>query len=292
LSKHPSKRFVAPTTIQAGVPLKEIVGKDLIALIGESFAEVVSGFNRAHFVKSAIRGLEPLGLVDRAKHVASALAEQLPSDFDEAAPLLVASLGPELPETEGNGLAPFFYLPHVHYVAASCGNHFKSGMLANYELTKRFTAEYSIRPLLVTHRDRCLKRLARWARDRNPHVRRLVSEGTRPLLPWAMRLKEFQNQPQLALPLLEQLKDDRELYVRRSVANHLGDILKHHPDMVYEVCRGWLEELKNDRPSDEQVANRHWMIRHAVRLPAKKGDQRALKLRLAAAIRRPIGPRV
>jgi 3-methyladenine DNA glycosylase AlkC len=50
-----------------------------------------------------------------------------------------------------------------------------------------------------------------------------------------MRLPEFQENPQLSLPLLELLKDDPELYVRRSVANHLGDIAKDHLDVVFDV---------------------------------------------------------
>ena len=153
-------------------------------------------------------------------------------------------------------------------------------MTVNYELTKRFTSEFSIRPFLERHRRRTLARLKSWTKDPNPHVRRLCSEGTRPRLPWASRLPALQQDPSLALPILQALKDDDELYVRRSVANHLGDILKDHPDVVYDLCAAWLDELESASP--ERIKNRKWMIRHAVRLPAKKGVKAALDLRIAA----------
>lgn len=279
---HPSQRFKAPSSIQHGTPLKEVLGLDLIRLVGESFADVVPNFDRKQFERRAANGLGELEFSQRGPHIARALAEQVPTQFDEACPLLLAALGPELQATEGNGLAPFFYMPHANFVAEYGIDDFHNGMLANYELTKRMTAEFSIRPFVVKHRDKCLKLLAKWVKDPNPHVRRLVSEGTRPRLPWAMRLKELQENPGFMLPLLEKLKDDSELYVRRSVANHLADILKDHPDVAYEVCDRWTEEAHSKSVNAEQAASRKWIVRHAVRLPAKKGDPRAVAIRLAA----------
>lgn len=281
---HPAQRFVAPSSIEHGVPLKEMMGRELIGLIGESLAEVVPGFDRKRFQSRAGRGLADLELKERAVSIAHAMAEQMPADFDAMAPLLIRSLGPTLETTEGNGLATFFYYPHAQLIATYGAAHFESGMAANYELTKRFTAEFSIRPLLIAHRTKCLKLLKRWTKDADPHVRRLVSEGTRPRLPWAMRLPEIQANPELTLPLLELLKDDPELYVRRSVANHLGDIAKDHRDVVFDVCETWVSEVEE---ADEVTAeNRRWIVRHAVRYPAKKEDRRALQLRVMAAARK------
>jgi 3-methyladenine DNA glycosylase AlkC len=283
---HPSLRFIAPPIIQRGVPLKELMSRKLIALIGESLAEVVPGFDATRFQACAARDLNKLELKERALSIAHAMAEQMPASFDELSVLLIKSLGPPLEQTEGNGLAPFFYLPHAHLIATYGVSSFESGMAANYELTKRFTAEFSIRPFLIQHRERCLKMLKRWAQDENAHVRRLVSEGTRPRLPWAMRLPEFQANPNLSLPLLNVLKDDPDLYVRRSVAHHLGDIAKDHLDVVLDVCEAWLDEMVD--AGDEARANdRRWIVRHAIRHPAKKGDARAITVRaLASATRR------
>ena len=105
------------------------------------------------------------------------------------------------------------------------------------------------------------------------HVRRLVSEGTRPRLPWAPRLREFQKQPGPVLALLELLKDDSERYVQRSVANNLNDIAKDHPALAFEICARWVEDASPER---------RWLIRHAVRHPARKGVRAALRLRKLA----------
>jgi len=280
--EHPSQQFQAPDAILQGVPLKDLMGRDLIQLIAESFADIAPKFNRQSFEQTAMDGLEALELSQRARQIGLALAEQLPQSFSEACPLLLASFGPELTRTEGNGLAPFFYMPHSHVIMERGLADFENGMRANYELTKRFSAEFSIRPFLTKYPDESLKLLKSWTEDPNAHVRRLVSEGTRPRLPWAGRLREFQQNPQRMLPLLELLKDDPELYVRRSVANHLADILKDHPDVIYEICEQWLNEITKKSAPPETAKTRKWMIRHAVRLPAKKGDARALEIRKKA----------
>lgn len=279
---HPAQRLRVPMTMEAGVPLKAILGRQAVLLIAESFQAVVPGFDAAAFRAAANRGLEPLALLDRGAHIARALEAHLPGDFSAAAPLLIAAMGPPLTATEGNGLAPFFYLPHSHYIATRGVGCFASGMRANYELTRRFTAEYSLRPYLIAHQSACLAELARWAVDAHPHVRRAASEATRPRLPWAMRLPAFQADPTPVLPLLEALKDDPVLYVRRSVANHLGDILKDHPPVAYGICRRWIEEIDAAAFDPATADNRRWMIRHAVRLPAKQGERTALALRAAA----------
>lgn len=269
-------------TMEAGIPLKEILGPRAIDLLAESFAAVTPGFSRTRFRKNARQGLEVLGIMQRGAHLARALATELPADFSRAAPILIAALGPPLASTAQNGLAVFFYLPHSSYVAEFGSRDFANGMRANYEITQRFTAEFCIRPFLENFQMRSLRLLRKWAQDQSPHVRRLVSEGTRPRLPWASRLPEFQKDPRLALPLLEVLRDDQELYVRRSVANHLGDIAKDHLDFTLDVCEQWLRELDETKLSDEQTSARRWLIRHAVRLPAKKGNRRALALRREA----------
>ena len=278
---HPAQQFSAPSSIQHGVALKEIIDRRLVKLISESMSDVLPGFNGRRFQSNATRCLDELELKDRALNIAHAMADQLPSNFDELAPILIRSLGPRLETTDGNGLAPFFYFPHAQLIATYGVACFDSGMEVNYELTQRFTAEFSIRPFLIKHRKKCLKTLSRWVKDANPHVRRLVSEGTRPRLPWAGRLRDFQDDPNLSLPLLEKLKDDSELYVRRSVANHLGDIAKDHPAVVFDVCRKWLAEIKGFK-DQTQAKNRRWIVRHALRHPAKKGTPEAVSIRKAA----------
>src|SRR5262249_27598067 len=143
---HPSARFKAPNTILTGTPLKNILDRKLIALIAESFADAHAKFETASFQKAANTGLDEHELVGRGLHIAKALASHLPEEFPAAAKIIIASFGPELSKTEKNGLAPFFYLPHAHFISTYGLEHPEDGLQANYELTKRFTAEFSIRP--------------------------------------------------------------------------------------------------------------------------------------------------
>ena len=109
--------------------------------------------------------------------------------------------------------------------------------------------------------------------DPDPHVRRLCSEGTRPRLPWAQKINALVLDPSPSLPILEKLKDDDDLYVRRSVANHVGDIAKDNLELALKLCMNWLDESSKELK---------WVIRHALRHPAKKMNKEALAIRKMA----------
>jgi 3-methyladenine DNA glycosylase AlkC len=142
-------------------------------------------------------------------------------------------------------------------------------MAALRQLTGLFSAEFAVRGFIERDAARALRLLATWTEDPDPHIRRLVSEGTRPRLPWGRRLAQFQADPQPVLDLLERLKDDGAVYVRRSVANNLNDIAKDHPDVVIEVCQRWARGASTEH---------RWIIRHATRTLVKDGHPDALKL--------------
>ncbi|NEQ68836.1 MAG: DNA alkylation repair protein [Symploca sp. SIO2D2] len=272
----------APRSIQKGVPLKLMMGPESIECLALNIRYVKADFAADEFRDAALEGLDPLTLMGRGKHIAETLRRFLPEKYEEALHILVESFTPEEQFSEEFGLAEMFYLPHSFFIAEFGGDPkyndgedpFDSSMRALYELTKRFTSEFAIREFLIRQQDRTLSRINDWITDPNPHVRRLCSEGTRPKLPWGKRLQSFVKDPKPTLPILEALKNDETLYVRRSVANHLGDIAKDHADLVFNICGKWLaqgasKELK-------------WVMRHAVRHPAKKKVQRALDIRIAA----------
>ena len=108
-------------------------------------------------------------------------------------------------------------------------------------LTSLFSSEFAIRPFILKYPELCQKQFSKWITDDDEHVRRLVSEGTRPRLPWGIRLKPFIESPTINLRWLDVLYKDDSLYVRRSVANHLNDIAKDHPDLVADTCERWLK---------------------------------------------------
>jgi 3-methyladenine DNA glycosylase AlkC len=247
--------------------LKHFFNEALVRSIAGELRRAHPSLRERPFVDACMTGLGGLELTGRGWHIAEVMHEHLPRPFAAAAEILVASLGPELAGTGGFGLAPFRYLPHVFFVQKYGLDAFEPAMRAQYELTKRFSAESSIRVFLVRYPEETYARLREWARDDNVHVRRLASEGTRPRLPWAPRLRAFQEDPRPVIALLELLKDDPERYVQRSVANNLNDIGKDHPDLAVEVCRRW---------SDGASPARSWIVRHALRALVKKGHRGAL----------------
>lgn len=250
-------------------PLKNHFGPEIPHKIAAMLAAVHPRFPADQFVRDVLGDYDELDLTARGWKIARALRPALPQDYAKAIDLLIASLGPKLEKTEGNGMAPFLYLPHVFFVAEFGVEHFEDSMRAQYELTQRFSAEFSIRPFLERHPEATLKQLAQWAKDPSEHVRRLVSEGTRPRLPWAPRLRSFQNDPRRVLELLELLKDDSSLYVRRSVANNLNDIGKDHPALLVETAQRWLFDATEER---------RWLVRHALRSAVKRGEAGSLAI--------------
>jgi 3-methyladenine DNA glycosylase AlkC len=256
------------------VPLKTYFDDALVRGVAADLRRAWPRFDRAAFERAVLPRLRDLELTARARAVAAALHAHLPPSFPEAVDILTRSLGPPLASPDLAGFEVFRYLPHVFWVAAHGLDHPEAALRFQYEVTKRFTAEFSLRVFVERHPELTLATLRRWTRDPDVHVRRLVSEGTRPRLPWAPRLRAFQKDPTPGLELLERLKDDPELYVRRSVANHLNDVGKDHPDRAVEVARAW------SRGAD---ANRAWVVRHALRDLVKKGHPGALAVMGAGA---------
>lgn len=249
--------------------LKDGFGADVPVRIAAMLRQVEPGFERDGFVRAATLGLDELELMPRARHIADALAEFLPTDRCEAVRLITASLPDVATARSWQGMEPFVLMPYVAFVAEHGLDCFEESMTAQYEITKRFTAEFSIRAFLDRHDDATMARLREWARDPDEHVRRLVSEGTRPRLPWAPRLRRFVADPAPVLDLLELLKDDPSPFVRRSVANNLNDIAKDHPHVVLDVARRWWAD------GDER---RRQLLRHGLRTLIKEGDPEALAI--------------
>ncbi|TKB67155.1 MAG: DNA alkylation repair protein [Nitrospira sp.] len=249
--------------------LKNHFGVDVPVTIAGMIATVFPRFPAEDFIRDCLDGYASLELFPRGRKIARAMKRHLPEDYREAAGILIESLGLKRDKAEDSGMAPFLYLPHIFFVAEFGLDHFEDSMRAQYELTQRFSAEFSIRPYLERYPHATLARLEKWTGDSSVHVRRLVSEGTRPRLPWAPRLRAFQIDPRPVLTLLEKLKDDPELYVRRSVANNLNDIGKDHPAVLVDVSRQWLKHAPKER---------RWLIGHALRSAVKRGEAEALEV--------------
>ncbi|HVM45457.1 MAG TPA: DNA alkylation repair protein [Candidatus Thermoplasmatota archaeon] len=249
--------------------LKAFYDKRRVERLAAELARAWPAFPVDAFVADAARGLARMELMDRARHIAGAMARALPPAYPDALAIVLRALGPPLQGATGHGMAPFHFLPHTLFVAQRGLDHPDLSLDAQRGLTRRCSCEFSIRPFLERHPEATLRALEAWTGDADEHVRRLVSEGTRPRLPWAARLPRFQEDPAPVLRLLERLKDDPSEYVRRSVANNLNDVSKDHPALVVATCERWLQGAS---------AARRRLVHHALRSLVRDGHADAIRL--------------
>lgn len=250
--------------------VRDVFNPAVVRALGQQLKTVWPDFAETEFCENICARLPKLSYSERSKLITDGLSAHLPSDFQQAVEILLKALPPEIETEELTGYERFIILPQTMFIVEHGLAHFELSMQALYEMTKRFSSEYAIRFFIEKYPVKTINRLALWARDPNVHVRRLVAEGSRPLLPWALRLNRFVKNPAPALYLLNLLSNDPSLYVRRSVANHLNDHAKNYPELVVETLKKW----KADHPGKEM----DWLVKHATRTLVKQGHPGALKL--------------
>lgn len=248
------------TATQAAPALKEIFDRARFQHIAGEMAAISRDFDGERFLALATKDLDALGIMQRLRQTAEALRGALTCDFARSVALL-RELAPRI----GHGFASIVL---SEFVALYGRADFDRSMVALHYFTRFGSAEFAIRHFLADDFERTLDVMRGWALDDNEHVRRLASEGARPRLPWSFQLKSLIADPSPTLPILELLKSDPSLYVRKSVANHLNDISKDNAELLLERLAGW----------DMADSNTAWIVRHALRTLIKKGDPKALAL--------------
>jgi len=249
----------------------EVLNLQVVQKIGVSIKKVWTDFETQKLEQKIVPKLSSLAFKDRANLIAEVLYELLPDDFRISGQILLDAFEEKLDHPDFTKDNAFMYMPHGVYVSRYGleAQHFDLSTQFLYEMTKRFSAEFAIRPFLDKFPQKMLYKLQEWVKDENQHVRRLVSEGTRPRLPWASRVTVYDENYSVIIDLLTALRNDPELYVRRSVANHLNDLTKDRKDLVLANLEAW-----NKKPNK----NIEWLTKHALRTLIKKGDTRALKI--------------
>ncbi len=256
--------------------MKNYVNKKTVLAFGKAIHREYKTLDLNNFIKDIMETLENLELFERLDLITTNLKKYLPDSYPVALDILLKSLAPELPleRKDLDGLElwsehGFINVSITNYVAYFGLDYFDISMNALYDMTKRFSAEGAIRYFILENPEKCYEYFDKWILDENVHVRRLVSEGLRPKLPWAIRLKPFVKDPSPILKYLNILKEDDELYVRRSVANNINDIAKDHPGVVTDLLKEW-----NKKKTKEMT----WLIKHALRTLIKNGDLNALSI--------------
>lgn len=247
-------------TPQPAPALKEIFNMARLQHIAEQTTAIYPGFDTPAFLAHVAHDLDSQSLMQRLNRVSRGLHAGLPADYPEALGILY-QLAPRLNSS-------FVSLILPEYVALYGQHDFERSMQALKFFTTFGSSEFGVRHFLRLDFPRALGIMQGWSQDENEHVRRLASEGSRPRLPWSFRIEPLMADPAPVLSILDNLKADSSLYVRKSVANHLNDITKDNPEWVLDYLENW--SLDNPHTA--------WIARHALRSLIKKGDRRALSI--------------
>ncbi|MGV3637727.1 MAG: DNA alkylation repair protein [Flavobacteriales bacterium] len=241
-------------------PLKEMFNAAYFERLAQEVQVTLPGFKRAGFLKAVQYGNANRELNARMRHASITLREHLPTDFRKAVNIL-RDVAPRMPR----GYTALLYPDFVGQFG-----HDDPGF--SLDALKYFTvfgsSEFAVREFFRRDVQGTLKVMKAWAADDDEHVRRLASEGSRPRLPWSFRLDAVLKDPKLTTPILERLRADGSLYVRKSVANHLNDFSKDHPGYMIGVLRSW----------DRTHPHTAWIAKHASRTLIKAGNIDALAL--------------
>jgi 3-methyladenine DNA glycosylase AlkC len=243
-------------------PLKGIYNKQFLHSFGETVQAAYNLFDTRSFVDEVMgEEWEALELKNRTRRISTTLGKYLPERYEEALDVLLQIY----PNCKG---FPFLFFPDFVEVFGQEDKHWALSMHALENFTQSSSAEFAVRTFIMREPEKMMNQMREWSKHPNEHVRRLASEGCRPRLPWGQALPMFKQNPEPIHPILEQLKADPSLYVRKSVANNLNDIAKDHPSMVLEIARKW---KGNNSHTD-------WIVRHACRTLIRKAEPEALSL--------------
>lgn len=242
-------------------PFKDQIDAALAATLATELERAWPELPRRRFLRGVGAALDPLELMARVDLLADRLAAVLPAGLSGAAPVLWRAL-------ESPAFTGWMTLVCSTYIARHGTDEPETALPLLAGLTPRWSSEFAIRRFIEGHPGVTYQHLRRWTSDPDEHVRRLVSEGTRPRLPWAPVLRALVEDPTPNLSLLDVLVTDPSPYVRRSVANHLNDISKDHPALALDLAGDWMAR------GDHAAA----VVRHGLRTLVKRGDGGALEL--------------
>lgn len=256
-----------------GFSLKDhLFNRAKVRYLAELFVGADATFDAKAFEERVMSKLPELELKARIEWIGECLAERLPTDFERAAVVLHRSLPPPLDPTKtDDDFGDFIFAPLGAYVVkyGRTRAHVKTSLSLLEAITQRFSMEDAIRYFITDFEKETLVALRRWTKHAHYHVRRLVSEGTRPLLPWSGRIALASEK---VIPFLDILYADPTRYVTRSVANHVNDIAKRDPALALATLARWQKEGK------QEAKEMDWMMRHSLRTLVKEGNSEALAL--------------
>jgi 3-methyladenine DNA glycosylase AlkC len=236
---------------------KDYYDKHCARLYAEKLLSLGFSFDAEGFLKYLEKELPDKEFLQRQDIFARAFTHYLTGSYKDDIALFLQILGDELQSPEGMFTFGWWLWPLGRYVEQYGANAPDVSIPFIYELTKRFTGEFAIRPLIAANPSETLKSMLAWSLDSNVHVRRLASEGLRTRLPWAKKSFAALEAFDLYKSILVNLKSDGEKFVQKSVGNNLNDLMKDFPEKAEAIIAEW----EKDNPSKETL----WIIRHGRR---------------------------
>ncbi|BDF03281.1 DNA alkylation repair protein [[Clostridium] hylemonae] len=243
--------------------LKNVYNYNSLQKLAHTIQSAYPQFQADEFLQTTMdETWDKLELKARVRKISTSLAAYLPEDYSRALAILDKAAA-----VFTNGFFGIFF-PDFIEVFGQDEENWDLSMSALERYTQYSTSEFAVRPFIISHEERMMAQMYAWSGHENEHVRRLSSEGCRPLLPWGQALVKYKKDPLPVLPILKRLKADPSLYVRKSVANNLNDISKTHPDLVISLAKEWYG--KNEYTD--------WIVKHGCRTLLKKGNREILAL--------------
>jgi len=243
--------------------MKNNINMALIHQYNDNLSKIHKNFNSKKFLQIENELLQA-ELKARTQLVAQAFWLSLGLSYEKAMDVLLKMV-------EKGNFKGFAIWPVTEFIQKYGIDHEELSFKAMCEVTPRFTAEFAVRPFIIKNSIKMYERLLSLTTESNEHLRRFASEGTRPRLPWSMQLSLAVKDPAMGIKILEKLKYDPHLYVRKSVANHLNDISKDHPDLVVELLKEWQENCP-----DNYTKEFNFLCNRALRTLVKDGHKGAL----------------
>src|SRR6185436_17872625 len=152
-------------------PLKEMFNKAFYEKLAKEFQKADANFNSKLFTEQVTKNLSALELNQRMRNTSVVLKTHLPADFKKAVEVMKKVI-PNL----NRGYTQLVFPDFV-------GLYGKEHVDVSLDALKYFTSfgssEFAIREFLRMDFDRTIKVMQTWAKDKDHHVRRLASEGSR-----------------------------------------------------------------------------------------------------------------
>jgi len=115
-------------------------------------------------------------------------------------------------------------------------------LITDHHFGVREVVWMALRPEIAENLKESIEFLSLWTKSKDENIRRFTTESTRPRGVWCKHIQQLKENPEMALPILENLKADKSKYVQDSLANWLNDASKSKPNFVIELCKKWEKE--------------------------------------------------